>query len=34
MSIYGEPVPHESWRKLKHMGRAANVMNSATSEYL
>jgi hypothetical protein len=34
MSIYGEPVPHESRRKLKLMSRTVNTVSSATLEYL
>jgi hypothetical protein len=34
MSIYGGPIPDESWRKLKLMSQEVNTMSPATPEYL
>jgi hypothetical protein len=34
MSIYGRPVPHESYHKHKLKGQAVNTVSLATPEYL
>jgi hypothetical protein len=34
ISIYGGPVPYESWQKLKRTSRVVNVVNLGTPEYL
>jgi hypothetical protein len=34
VSIYGEPIPHESQRKLKLTSQEVNAVNPATPAYL